>query len=115
MQDLNSYATRIGEEHVRFVPTGSAQKHLCPGPEGCLDLINPGTLPLREFEAQSVGETTFRLWTGSQWTEPSKIMLSRVVREMLPWISFWALALTVLVMMAPIAIARSPGHANVFP
>jgi hypothetical protein len=109
VQDLLSYAIRIGGEQVRFNPTSSAQNHICLGLEGCLDFINPGTLQLRDFETQSAGETTFRLWTGTQWTEPCKITLSIVAREKLPWISFWALALTVLVMMAPIAIARSPG------
>ena len=105
-QDLSSYAIRIGGEQVRFKPTGNTQDQSCPELGGCLDFINPGTLQLRDFEAQSVGETTFRLWTGTEWTEPSRITLSSIERGTLPMIRIWALAAALLVMMVPYAIAR---------
>jgi hypothetical protein len=94
-QDLPAYAIRIGEEQVRFQSTGDAQNHPCPGSSSCLDFINPGTLQLRDFETQSVGDVTFRLWTGTQWTEPFRITLSRVKRKTVPWISLLALAFAV--------------------
>jgi hypothetical protein len=104
-QDLPTYAIRIGGEQVRFTPTVNVQHHLCSGPGGCLDFINPGTLQLRDFETQSVGDVSFRLWTGTQWTEPFRITLSSVKREMIPAINIYALAVALLVIMLPIAMA----------
>lgn len=108
-QDLPKYAVRIGGEQVRFTPACNAENNRFSGSGGCLDFINPGTLQLRDFETKSVGDVNFRLWTGAQWTEQYRITLSRVTRGMVPWISFYALAVTMLVMMAPIAIGGRYG------